>query len=306
MLELSFHKKASLSLTAAAATWGFATVLSKRAVEEIQPLALLSIQLAVSVALLGLALLARRQRIGWSNEIRQLAALGVLNPGLSYALGLLGLAQITASLSVLLWAIEPVLILVLARQLLKEPITTPVAIGSLVALIGALLVVFEAGSTGTWIGIALTLGGVAACAVYTVVSRRTITSEPTLAVVAVQQVSALLFALVLLGIYTIITQPTDLSHVTFAGWASAIASGALYYAVAFWFYIAGLRRVSATEAGTFLNLIPIFGVAAGHLFLAERLSGRQWIGAVLIVISVGAISRSYGRGREMLTSRRLA
>ncbi|CAN5261398.1 hypothetical protein BH18ACT5_BH18ACT5_03860 [soil metagenome] len=61
----------------------------------------------------------------------------------------------------------------------------------------------------------------------------------------------------------------------------------------------------ATEAGTFLNLIPIFGVAASYVFLAERLSGRQWIGTVLIIVAVGAISRSHANRREVLTSRRL-
>ena len=44
--------------------------------------------------------------------------LGVLNPGVSYALGLAGLARITASASALLWATEPILILLIATPVL--------------------------------------------------------------------------------------------------------------------------------------------------------------------------------------------
>lgn len=43
-----------------------------------------------------------------------MAWLGVLNPGLAYLLGLIGRSQISASLSVLLWAVEPVAILGIA------------------------------------------------------------------------------------------------------------------------------------------------------------------------------------------------
>ena len=35
-------------------------------------------------------------------------------------------------------------------------------------------------------------------------------------------------------------------------------------------------------AGSFLPLIPVFGLAAGYL-VGERLEPRQWVGAVVIV-----------------------
>lgn len=87
----------SLSLVAAAACWGIAAVISKRAVDEIDPLTLLPIELAVSVTvLLFLAALTNEQSF-WSPRLKRLGLLGVLNPGLSYALSLAGLARVTAS-----------------------------------------------------------------------------------------------------------------------------------------------------------------------------------------------------------------
>jgi probable blue pigment (indigoidine) exporter len=98
--------------------------------------------------------------------VRRLAALGVLNPGIAYALGLIGLTTITASLSVLLWALEPVLILLLAALVLRERI--PPGLAVTVAVAGAL---------------------------YTVLTRRLMLNDSSLTVVLAQQVAALLFAI---------------------------------------------------------------------------------------------------------------
>jgi len=291
MLTVLSRHKYPLSLTAAAASWGIATVISKHAVAEIPPLTLLPVQLAVSVAVLLVSLRVQRAPVSWSPELRRLGAMGVLNPGISYALSLVGLTSVTASLSVLLWATEPLVILMLAWWVLGDRITKPLAVGSAVAVVGVVLVVFEADSRGQLIGIALTLAGVAVCAVYTVLSRRLLGSDSTLAVVAVQQSFALAFSLVLLFVTVVGGGAVAFSEVSIGAWLSAVVSGLLYYAVAFWFYLTGLRQVPAAIAGTFINLIPVFGIAAGYLVLDERLSGRQWLGALLIVAAVGGVLR---------------
>ena len=91
MLNVVRVHRFQLSLVVAAACWGGATVVPKRAVEEIEPLTLLPLELVVSVAVLALAMAIGRERVGWSPETRRLSALGVLNPGLAYALSLAGL-----------------------------------------------------------------------------------------------------------------------------------------------------------------------------------------------------------------------
>jgi probable blue pigment (indigoidine) exporter len=275
----------AFSLTAAAACWGIATVISKRAVEEIPPLTLLPIQLGVSVAVLAAAAVGRI-RVIWTPRLRLLGALGILNPGLSYALSLLGLARITASLSVLLWTLEPLLILILARLVLRDRITSPLALAMGAAFAGVLLMVFQAGPGGDLTGTALTMAGVGACAVYTVACRRLLIDAAALSVVLIQQTVALGFALILLGGATAIGANASNGQVSAAAWISAAASGALYYAIAFWFYLSGLRRIPAATAGAFINLIPVFGIAAAYLLLGERLVPRQGLGAGLVIAAV--------------------
>jgi drug/metabolite transporter (DMT)-like permease len=281
----------SLSLVAAAASWGTATVISKRAVDEIEPLTLLPIELAVSVAVLAVALRVSHSGVGWSPELRRLGLLGILNPGLSYALSLAGLARITAGMSVLLWAIEPLLILALAFWILKDRISKALAACAAIALAGVVLVVFQPGSHATPTGVALTVAGVAACAVYTVLSSKFLADAPPLNVVVIQQGAAFVFALVLFAGSVVLTDPRSLTDVSATAWLSAIGAGVLYYAVAFWFYVTGLSGTAPGTAGMFINLIPVFGIASSYLVLDERLTGRQWIGAGLILLAVAAITK---------------
>ena len=291
-----------LLLVAAAACWGVATVVSKRAVDEIAPLTLLPIELTVSVAVLLAVAKVSGQRVGWSPEMRRLASLGVLNPGLAYALSLAGLARVTASVSVLLWAFEPVLILAISFVVLRQRVSRPVAACAAVASAGVVLVVFQPGNNGSTSGIALTVGGVAACAAYTVFSSKYLVEASTVSVVLVQQLAALAFAIVLFGGSLAVSGAPLLADVSATAWLSALGAGALYYGVAFCFYVAGLRGVTPGFAGVFINLVPVFGITAGFIVLDERLSSRQLIGGAIVIVAVAGsavvASRSAEHGAE--------
>jgi probable blue pigment (indigoidine) exporter len=281
---------AAAALVAAAACWGVGTVVTKQVVDDVAPLTLLPLQLAAScVVLLGVALV-RRDPLALTPPVRRLAALGVLNPGLAYALGLIGLTTITASLAVLLWAAEPVLILLLAALVLRERLSFALAVSLAVALVGVLLVVYQPGATGDAAGIALTLAGVCCCALYTVLTRRMLLDDSSLTVVLAQQVAALVFAVLLAtAAHAVGGAGWELGQLDAGAWLGAAVSGVLYYGLAFWLYLAGLRHVRASYAGAFLPLIPVFGVAAGYL-VGERLEPRQWVGAVVIVAATAAIA----------------
>jgi drug/metabolite transporter (DMT)-like permease len=279
------------SLIAAAACWGLGTVASKQVVDDVAPLTLLPLQLTASCTFLVVLALVRRQHFVWTPSMRRLTALGVLNPGIAYALGLIGLTTITASMSVLLWAIEPVAILLLAALVLREHIPLGLAVSIGLAVTGALMVVYQPGATGDPVGITLTLISIGFCATYTVLTRRLMLDDSSPMVVLAQQAAALAFAVILATAVTVLGgtgwDPSSLG----AGnvWLGAAASGVLYYGLGFTFYLAGLRHVPASYAGAFLTLIPVFGVTAGYL-TGERLDPRQWLGAILILASTAAIA----------------
>jgi len=301
-VSASIGRRDLVLLTLAAASWGVGTVVSKRAVEEIPPFTLLPIQLAASLAVLLVLMLVSGMPLRGSPPI--LSRLGILNPGIAYALGLAGLTWISASLSVLLWALEPLLILVLAGVFLREGITARLMALSLVAASGMALILAEPASVGQWPGVVLTLIGIGCCAAYTIVARRYVgASDSTAQVVLAQQAYALGFAAVV-GVAAALLGGANGTVITPLGLASATASGVLYYAAAYWFYLSALRTVPASVAASSFYLIPVFGVAAGSLLLGDRLEPVQWIGVGIVAVAVVLIAS--GRTPARSAARELA
>jgi probable blue pigment (indigoidine) exporter len=292
MTRSTVARRDLLSLILAATCWGVGTVISKAALAEVPPLTLLPLQLTASLVVL--AVLMRSKGISFRTEGSPLLGrLGLLNPGIAYALSLIGLTTITASLSVLLWALEPLMILFLAAWFLHERITPTFVVLSLVAFAGMGIVVFDpSAGAAAFIGVALTLAGIACCAVYSVATRRFIPDANETSQVALsQQAHALVLALVVVIVVGLAggqIAPTSLSPL---GLASAVGSGVLYYAAAYWFYLGALRHVPASLAAVAFYLIPIIGVAAGALILSERLQPHQWVGAVIVLAAVLLILR---------------
>lgn len=280
----------ALSLVLASAFWGVATVIAKALLEHIPALTFLLIQLVPSVCVLwGIVLLSRRSLP--RRRLWLILLLGVLNPGMAYTLSMLGLTMTTASVATLLWAAEPAMIVVAAWLLLREAVTLRFLAATLVAMGGVVLVSGIADavaftSDGAF-GVLLILGGVACCALYTVLSRRIAAEIDPLPTVALQQTAGLVWVLAILPLQTdSFGGGAPLDWTVLLGGA---VSGLMYYAAAFWCYLSALRAVEATRASIFLNLTPLFGVAAAFVFLGERLSPLQWAGGATIMLAVMAL-----------------
>lgn len=271
----------SAYLIGAAACWGLGTALSKYALGGWAASSLLPFQLACSVLLLGAVLIATGTSVrGISHPVR-IGALGVLDPGIAYALGLAALARIDASVSVVIWATEPVIIVVLAVVFLRERVPVSSVLCLALAMAGVALIVGAPSAHGSATGVALTFAAVSACALYSVLLRGMEILDGTLPVVFLQQTSALVFGvLVLLVVQGRHIGPIEASaSQVFA----AVAAGALYYGVAFLLYVAGLRRTSAHRAGMSLTLIPVFGLLSSAWLLGETMGIRQLSGSLLVI-----------------------
>jgi probable blue pigment (indigoidine) exporter len=290
VIRRSISRRDLGALFLAATCWGLGTVISKAALDEIPPLSLLAIQLATSLVVLT-AIMLRGGIPLRGDGPALLGRLGFLNPGVAYALSLVGLVTITASLSVLLWALEPLMILLLAAIFLRERVTPGLVALSLLAIAGMVVVVYEPTmGASQLVGVALTLAGISCCAAYTVITRRFIPeARETGQVVLAQQAHALALALVAVATLAIVGAAVAPIDFTPVGLASAIGSGALYYAGAYWFYLDALRRVPASLAAASFYLIPIIGVGASVVLLDEHLGPSQWIGAAIVLAAVLAI-----------------
>lgn len=279
------------SLTLACALWGVATVIAKSLLGTVPPITLLVLQLVPSVVLLWILVVTNRTGSLRRSGLLPVALLGLLNPGWSYMLSMFGLTMTSASVATLLWAAEPALIVAAAWLLLRERATARLLLALAAAGGGVLLVSGIAAGGGlagaTGRGAALVLAGVLCCALYTVLSRKIISTIDPLPAVAVQQTVGLAWAVAIWPLEA--GRIGAMAALSTGQLAAAALAGLMYYAAAFWLYLNALRSVTATTAGIFLNLTPVFGVATAYIFLGERLMPGQWLGAAMTLAAVLAL-----------------
>ncbi len=281
------------ALVLASALWAGGTILAKHLLSSVPPLTLLVIQLVPSVLVLWILVLVRGVPLIPLGKALPIALIGLLNPGLSYTLSMLGLAQTPASVATLLWAAEPALIVVMAWLVLREPVTARLVLLTATAACGVILVSGAASMAapvaGASTGPALILAGVLCCAFYTVLSRKIAMTVDPLLTVALQQTVGLVWAASIWPFEGNSSALDAISALSQSEWLGGAISGLMYYAAAFWLYLIGLRSFTASSAGLFINLTPVFGIAAAYTFLGERLAPVQWAGAAVILVSMAGL-----------------
>jgi drug/metabolite transporter (DMT)-like permease len=132
----------AILLFTACSFWGIVTVLNKALLGSIPPVLLLLLQLLASAIFLWTACLLLKKSLPKGKVLLFAIVLGILNPGISYTFSMMGLERISASVTSLLWATEPFLILGLAWLILREPVTPKVVAVIAVGFIGVLFSVY--------------------------------------------------------------------------------------------------------------------------------------------------------------------
>lgn len=285
-------------LLAVAATilWAAGSILTKHLLHAFAPLPLLVIELAASSAVLwGLLLLRGRGGLSRGNLFR-LAAPGLLQPGLTHGLSFLALRWTAVSIENVIWSSESVLMLLFAYLFLRERFTPRIVKLAFVAFAGIAVVSFGppdsngAGGGGTPSGIALILLAVVCACWYTVLTQKDLEQHhDPLVLAALQQVAGLL----LIAIFTALAPSPDPAPPEPSGmqdYILAAIAGVSLFALPFWLYLAAMRQIGSGRASQFLPLSPIFTILAAGVFLGERLSPFQLLGAAVTLASVGGIA----------------
>jgi drug/metabolite transporter (DMT)-like permease len=286
MTKFSGHSMGLLLALSAAACWGGATVMSKGALADFSPVLLLVVQIGASVCVLWSILSFCGRALPSWKELWRFAWLGLLEPGLAYLLGLTGLVDTTAGAATLILTSESLMIMLLSYFMLGERVSIAFAGFAMLSLSGLPLALGIGGAStsfGGVISVALLLGAALSAAFYVVLSSRFVARQDPLMIVACQQMTALVFALLLLPMDMLLHGIPSVQDIGTAGWLFAALSGVLQYAAAFSLYLAAMQRISTGLAGMFLNFVPIFGLAGAYLFLGETLSLSQIAGATLTI-----------------------
>jgi drug/metabolite transporter (DMT)-like permease len=273
-------------LVLAALSSGLSTATTKYALAGFTAADLLVVELAVAtVALWSLPNVRRQARPSFR---RGYLVLGLLEPGLAYALFNFGLERTSAADAAVLVSLESVAIALFAAVFLRERLSGALLVGGALGVGGVLLLAASEAHRGASLaGDALVVAGVIAAAGYTVVARRIAPGGDAAVVTAYQLAGALAVALVVWSAASA-AGGSWFGRPSGSEWVAAVATGLLGSAVPFLLFTFAVARLPAARTGIVLNLIPVFGVAAAVLLLHERPAATQLLGAVLVVAGLGA------------------
>ena len=283
-----------LKLVLTMAIWGGAFTIGRVVAQTVSPFSAGFGRFAVASLFLWLLITLKGEKLARLN-LRQ--GLLVFSLGLSGILiynlcFFLGLQDIAASRAGLIIALNPVCITLASRIFLREKLTSWKLVGIAISLFGAAIIITEGNirtivSQGIGRGELAILGCVLSWAAYSLLGK-----------LAMQELTALTTTTygiwsgtVLLLPFAIWEQHQGLSQLNLFTALSFIYLGILATVVAFNWYYEGIQTIGAGKAAVFINLVPMFAILFGVIFLQESLTLAILLGGGLVILGVSLVNR---------------
>ncbi len=199
-----------------------------------------------------------------------------------------GLHYISAGRAALIIASTPLVITIFALLFFKEPLSPLKVVGILLSITGAMFVISNGHPSTILIGgfgkgeLSL-LGCVFSWSAYTLIGKKMLLSMSPLSSVFFSSVigTALLF---LPATATGLFQ--DMPELTINNWIQLSYLGIFGTALGFSWYYGAIKKIGATQAGVFINLVPVFAVVLSWLILDEAIKPSVLIGGAMILSGV--------------------
>jgi drug/metabolite transporter (DMT)-like permease len=266
-------------------TWATNMVMGRWLRDDIGPLTLAAARFFIASLLLA-ALLPRRppeeRRLGqdrWLLLGMALSGVVVFTPTLY-----LGLRFTTAVSATLINGFAPLITGLLSALLIREPMSGRQLTGAVVGLVGVLSLI-SGGSLAFWqavhgnVGDVISLGAVALWGLYSVLSHQVVRHRSALSATALSVFLGLppllLAAAWEVRTFPVSVRPEIVLAVLYIGIAPAV--------IGFLSWNAGIRRLGASGAMVFYNMLPLYGALLGCLFLDESIGPAHLIGGTLII-----------------------
>jgi len=296
--DSAMRRRDAADLLLLAALWGASFLFMRIAAPAFGPLALVELRVAIAAICLGVWLAWRRELHLLRAQPLRLAALGVLNSALPFALLAFATLHLTAGFTAILNATVPLWTAIIAWLWLGHAIRPPQWVGLAAGLAGvAVLVWGKAGfaapdaQRSALLAIGASLAATFAYGLAANYTRRHLASLPPRALAAGSQIGATLVLLLPAALTWPAVAPPPLA------WASAIALGVACTGLAYVLYFRLLARVGAVSASAVTFLIPLFATLWGALFLAEGVTLPMLAGGGVILAGTALALGLWPRGR---------
>lgn len=272
------NRTTDLCLTALAPIiWGSSYIVTTEMLPDGFPLTVALLR-ALPAGLILLLVVRQLPPAGWRTRV---FILGALNFAVFWSMLFVAAYRLPGGVAATLGAIQPLLVLFLARFALGSGITILGVVAAISGLIGVAMLVLGPTSSLDPIGIASALFGAASMAAGTVMTRKWQPPVSPLTFTAWQLTAGgILLIPVALIIEPGFPMPTP---VNLAGlvWLGLIGAALTYF---LWFR--GIARLGPTTVTSFGFLSPTSAVLLGWVILGEALSPLQMTGVIVVLVSI--------------------
>jgi len=270
--------------------WGANVAIVKSAYQDTHPVLFAAIRFTVSgILMLGFALwrekAIRIQREHWFG----LLIMGGVGIGIYQILWSLGLQRTSATNSVLIFTVQPLLGALYVDWTKKEKVDRRRYVGMLIALAGVILVILKPTaklhlSKETLPGDILNLISAACAAIFF-----TVWPKPLLRIYSSVRLmgycmiigSAVLWISILFGL-----RFTVFGYVGQKGWWPLFYAIFLSGIIGHTFWYEGIGRLGSTTTLLYLYFIPVWATVFNHFFIGEKIFTQQILGGGLILLGV--------------------
>ncbi len=282
-----------IKLVLTMAIWGGTFVVGRIVAQTLDPFTAGLGRFASASIFLWFLIRSRKEKLARLN-LRQILLVillglsGILTYNLCF---FLGLKEISASRAGLIIALNPICITIGSRIFFQERLTLLKLVGIAISLLGAALIITEGNissivTEGIGKGELFILGCVFSWVCYSLLGK-----------LAMQELSALTTTTYAIWLGTLFLIPVTiwennrLPTIDLATTLGLLYLGIVATVIAFNWYYAGIREIGTSKAAIFINLVPMFAIIFGLVFLQESLSAIAFLGGGLVILGVFLVNR---------------
>ena len=261
--------------------WGLGFVFAKGAINHFPPILLMAFRFSLTALVLV-----------WFTPLPfgkffQLFKIAIVAAAIQYSLTFTGVKGLEAGLASIIVQLEVPFLVILGALLLREKPGYKKWIGIAISFLGVATMSQQDELSGSFISIALVLGGCFAWALGQVMIRK-------LKDVSGMQVTAWIavFAAPQLFFMSAIFENGQLEAIKTANplvWWTVLYLGLIMTCLGYYFWNTLIRHHDVSKVAPFLLLLPVFSVLGGNVFLGEAITLEKFYVVATILLGIGVI-----------------
>lgn len=262
--------------------WGLGFVFAKGAINHFPPILLMAFRFSLTALILV-----------WFTPLPfgkffQLFKIAIVAAAIQYSLTFTGVKGLEAGLASIIVQLEVPFLVILGALFLREKPGYKKWIGIAISFVGVATMSQQDELSGSFISIALVLGGCFAWALGQVMIRK-------LKDVSGMQVTAWIavFAAPQLFFMSAIFEDGQVEAIRTANslvWWTVLYLGLIMTCLGYYFWNTLIRHHDVSKVAPFLLLLPVFSVLGGNVFLGETITIEKFYGGATILLGIGVIT----------------